>query len=220
MHVIEATFASMILFSILATIGVFFLIGNYSVLRMLKIPVDRVVWIVGAGMIVGSIAFSFAVLMPDHFGAAHHFSSLLGGLSFLVAVYSASQWVMRRYYIHIKKHTSSLLMKGAKNFLLFLRKHHPFLGWIVSLTAIAHVIYYMPLLSRLSVYAVISGFAALGVLLSSVLSGEWLWFQSSIKKRGVPRLMRTLHSTLSAAFLVILVGSHFGAWILDKTPHH
>src|SRR5439155_21699712 len=131
--------------------------------------------------------------------------NLLGLVSFLVAVYSASQWTTRQWYVRTRKRTISLLVKGSRNILLFLRKHHTFFGWVVALTAIGHTVYYLPILSQVRQYEVITGFIALGILALSVLLGMWMWLHVTVRKQRMPQRVHAIHSILTIGFFVTLM---------------
>jgi hypothetical protein len=219
MPIITATVLSLVLFFMLALIGFFFLIGSYALLRLLRVPVNWITWVIGTLIMAASVVFTISVLTPGHLSISSHDSGLLGGLSFLVAVYSAGQWAMRRWYVSIKKHTASFLVKGSRDILLFLRKHHPFFGWIVALAAIGHMVYYLPILSAFTEYVIITGFVALGTLIVLVLLGGWIWVQAAVRKQRIPKVVYRVHSALAIVFFVTLVGGHFGAWLWSRSLH-
>lgn len=220
MSIILVSVLSLILFSILSIIGSFFFIGIYAALRVLRISVNWVTWMVGTVIMVASIVLSFSALISGHPMALSRYSSLLGGVSSLVAIFSAGQWVIRRWYVSIKRYAASSLVKWSKDLLLFLRRYHPFFGWIVTLTAVAHMIYYLPMLSRFTPYEIITGFIAMGVLVISVLLGYSIWLQTTVRKQRVLKRTYTIHSILAIAFFAILIFGHFGASILGRIQQH
>lgn len=195
----------MIVFPILGVIDFFFLIGAYSILRILKIEVNWVTRTIGTLIMVASVIFCLFLLIPNHFARIHIFGNLLGVIAFLIAVYSASQWTMRHWYVRIKKHTTALLAKGSRDILLFLRKHHIFFGWIVTLATLAHMVYYLPAIFQFQQYKIVTGFIALGALTLLVLLGMWIWLQTAIRKQRMPKVVQTIHSALTIIFLVVLV---------------
>jgi len=66
------------------------------------------------------------------------------------------------------------------------------------------MVFFFPILSRMSGYEEITGFIAIGILALSVILGVWLWIESSWRKRRTPKAVHTLHSALSIAFFVVL----------------
>jgi len=202
---LELVLFRLVLFSLVGVIAFFLLIGGYGILRALRIPTSWVAWIVGTLLIAASILLCLSILLPGQFGEARIPGNLLGLMSFLVAVNSASQWTTRQWYVHIGKRTTSLLVKGSRNILLFLRKHHVFFGWVVALTAIGHTVYYLPILLRVQQYEVITGFIALGILALSALLGMWIWLQVTVRKQRMPQGVHTVHSALAIAFFVTLM---------------
>lgn len=201
----ETTFLRLIFFPLLGMIDFFLLIGGYSVLRGLRISADWVTWISGTLLMAASVVLCISFLRANHVGGTSGFSNLLGLVSFLIAIYSASQWILRQWYVRIKKHTTSLLVKGSRNILLFLRKHHIFFGWVVTLTAIGHMVYYLPVLSGIRQYEVISGFITLGILALSMLLGMWIWLHVTVRKQRMPQRVHMIHSALAIAFFVTLL---------------
>jgi hypothetical protein len=205
MPVLETILFRVIFFSILGTIIFFLLMGGYGVLRGLRIPVDWVTWIIGTLFMAASVLLCLSILLPNWFGEARISGNLLGLVSFLVAVNSASQWTVRRWYVSIKRRTTSLLVNGSRNILLFLRKHHVLFGWVVALTAIGHTVYYLPILAQLRQHEVITGFIALGILVLSVLLGIWIWLNVTVRKQRMPQRVHTIHSALAIAFFATLM---------------
>lgn len=190
--------------TLIAIDSVFFL-GGYSALRVLRISVNWVVWILGYLIIVASVALCYSVSSPTYSLRDVVFGNLLGAFSFLISMYAASQWVSRRWYVFIKKHTLSFVVQQSRNFLLFVRKHHTFFGWIVVAAAVAHMAVYLPMLSEVRGYEIITGFIVIGILALSVLLGIWIWFVTKIRKQRTPMLVHKAHSILTVAFLLALV---------------
>lgn len=194
-----------VLMLILCGIDFIFLLGGYSILRVLHISVNWVTWIIGSFIIELSLAVCVAILIPGlvPMGVGRA-GNLVGALSFFIAVYAASQWIIRQWYLNIKRRTGKWLVQASKNLLMFLRKHHQFFGWIVVADAIGHMVYFLPILPSMSGYEEITGFIAIGILALSVILGVWLWIESSWLKRRIPKAVQTLHSTLTIAFFVVL----------------
>jgi mannose/fructose/N-acetylgalactosamine-specific phosphotransferase system component IID len=195
-----------VLLLILCGIDFAFLLGGYSVLRILHISVNWVTWIIGSFIIELSLAVCVAILIPalvpTGIGRA---GNLVGALSFFIAVYAASQWMIRHWYLNIKRRAGKWLVQASKNLLMFLRKHHQFFGWIVLAGAVGHMVFFFPILSRMSGYEEMTGFLAIGILALLVILGIWLWIESSWRKRRTPKVVHTLHSTLTIAFFVALL---------------
>jgi hypothetical protein len=188
---------------LLAVASVFFL-GGYSILRALRISVNWTVWIFGYVIIVASVAVCYVVSTPTYSLRDVGYGNLLAVFSFGIAGYAASQWVSRHWYVFIKKHTRSFIVKGSRNFFLFVRKHHMFFGWIVVAAAVAHMVVYLPIFAAANNYEIVTGFIAIGILALSVLLGLWIWFVTSVQKKRTPRFVHATHSLLTIAFLVAL----------------
>src|SRR5258708_140876 len=79
-----------------------FLLVGYSVLRALRISVNWATWIIGSFIIELSLGVCVAALIPGLApGGAGPAGNLVGAFSFLIAVYAASQWIIRRWYLSI-----------------------------------------------------------------------------------------------------------------------
>ncbi|BCL77749.1 hypothetical protein ccbrp13_02140 [Ktedonobacteria bacterium brp13] len=181
-----------------------FFIGSYGVLRVLRISVNWVVWILGYLIIVASVAVCYSIFTPTYSLRDVGYGNLLAVFSFGITVYAVSQWVSRRWYVFIKKRTLSFVAQQSRNFFLFARKHHALFGWIVASAAIAHMAVYLPILSEAKEYEIVTGFIAIGILALSVLLGVWIWFVTSVQKKRTPKLVHTTHSILTVVFLLSL----------------
>lgn len=205
MRPVDTMLMRSVLLLILCGIDFAFLLGGYSVLRILHISVNWVTWIIGSFIIELSLAVCVAILIPalvpTGIGRA---GNLVGALSFFIAVYAASQWMIRQWYLNIKRRAGKWLVQASKNLLMFLRKHHQFFGWIVLAGAVGHMVFFFPILSRMSGYEEMTGFIAIGILALSVILGIWLWIESSWRKQRTPKVVHTLHSALTIAFFVAL----------------
>ncbi|HEY1351504.1 MAG TPA: hypothetical protein VGF67_17935 [Ktedonobacteraceae bacterium] len=181
------------------------LLGGYGMLRVLRLPVNGFTRIIG-GLII-ALSLSICLLMALHAQASRWpgaASKVVGALSFLVAVYAASQWPMRRWYVGIKQQASRWLLRPARDFLVFLRRQHLFFGWVVAAGAFGHMIFFVPTLARIAVYEEVTGWIALGILALMVLLGLWLWFVTAVRKQRLPRGVRVVHSALAMAFFLAL----------------
>jgi hypothetical protein len=205
MRPIDTMLMRSVLLLILCGIDFAFLLGGYSILRILHISVNWVTWIIGSFIIELSLAVCVAILIPTlvpmGIGRA---GNLVGVLSFFIAVYAASQWIIRQWYLNIKRQSRKWLVQASKNLLMFLRKHHQFFGWIVLAGAVGHMVFFFPILSRMSGYEEVTGFIAIGILALLVILGVWLWIESSWRKQRTPKVVHTLHSALTIAFFIAL----------------
>ena len=180
-------------------------LGGYSLLRVLRISVNWVVWIFGYLIIVASAVVCYSVVSPVYSLSDGSGGKILGILSFLIALYALSQWASRHWYVFIKKRALSFIAQQSRNFLLFARKHHTFFGWIVAAAAVAHMAVYLPRLSEVRDYEVVTGFIAIGLLALSIPFGVWIWFVTSVRKQRMPKVIHSVHTVLTFAFLVALV---------------
>ena len=104
----------------------------------------------------------------------------------------------------VKRWAGKWLVQASKNLLMFLRKHHQFFGWIVLAGAVGHMVFFFPILSRMSGYEEVTGFISIGILALSVILGVWLWIECSWRKRRTPKVVHTLHCALTIAFFIAL----------------
>ena len=199
----DAIIVRSILLLILCGINFGFFLVGYSVLRYLRISVNWVTWIIGSGIIALSLGVCLAIFLPGL--ANFHFAgNLVGLLSLLVAVYAASQWVTRQWFVKMKRRAEKWLVQASKQVLMFLRKQHVFFGWIVVAGAVGHMVFFFPTLSNINTYEEITGFIAIGILALMVILGSWLWLQTSWRKQRMPKTIHTLHSALTIAFFLTL----------------
>jgi len=63
----------------------------------------------------------------------------------------------------------------------------------------------LPVLTRTSLYEEITGFIALGSLIVIALLGAWLWIESALLKRRMPKVVHTTHALLTIVFFVVLL---------------
>jgi hypothetical protein len=166
---------------LLSAIDFFGLLGSYGLLRLLHISANWVTWIIGTGLIVVSTFYCLSLLAPIGVPPDVGTSNLLGFVAFLIAIDSWSQWVTRRGYLLLKKLPLVWLTTGVREAFLFLRKHHQFLGWLVVITAVAHVAYFLPILANVSQYEVITGFVALAFL--AVGTGLGWWIELAVRRK-------------------------------------
>jgi hypothetical protein len=205
MRPIETILSRSVLLLILCGFDLCFLLISYGVLRALRISVNWTTWIIGSLIITASAAVCVTIalpnLLPDQFKGG---ANLLGVIAFFVAVYAASQWIARQWFLRMKKNAGQWLKQASKDVLMFLRKHHIFFGWVIGAGSIAHMVFFFPILARVSFYEEITGFIAIGVLALIALLGAWMWIESSLRKKRMPKTVQTIHSLLTIALFVVL----------------
>jgi hypothetical protein len=204
MRSLDSLAARSVFLLILCGLDFALLLGGYGMLRVLRLSVNGFTRIVGSAIIALSLSICLGMALPAQVsrwpGAA---SKVVGALSFLVAVYAASQWPLRHWYVAVKQRASRLV-RPARDFLVFLRSQHLFLGWVVAAGALGHMVFFVPTLARIAVYEEITGWVAMGILALMVLLGLWLWFVTVVRKQRLPRGVRAVHSVLALAFFLTL----------------
>lgn len=186
--------------SVLSVIDFFCLLGSYGLLRLLHISVNWVTWIIGSCLIIVSTFFALSLLVPIGTAPDVGLSNLLGFVAFLIAIDSWGQWVTRRWYLVLKRLAVPWLATRIRNFFLFLRQHHQFLGWLVVITAVAHAVYFLPVLANVSRYEVITGFIALGLL--GMGAGFGWWIELAVRRKRASQKLRLLHFLLAIVFVL------------------
>ncbi len=192
-----------ILVVVISTIDFFCLIGSYGLLRLLHISVNWITWIIGTFLIVVSTLFCLSLIAPVGVSADLGTSNLLGFIAFLIAVDSWSQWIARRSYLLFKRGALPWLTQRVRNAFLFLRKQHQFLGWLVVITAAAHALYFLPILARVSLYEVITGFIALAIL--ALGAGLGWWIELAVRRKRASQRLRLLHFVVAIAFVLAFI---------------
>jgi hypothetical protein len=185
---------------LLSVIDFFSLLGSYGLLRLLHISANWITWIIGTGLIVVSTFYCLSLLAPIGVSPDIGTSNLLGFVAFLIAIDSWSQWVTRRGYLLLKKLPLAWVTMRARETFLFLRKHHQFLGWLVVITAVAHVAYFLPILANVSQYEVITGFVALAFL--ALGTGLGWWIELAVRRKQASPRLRLLHFLVAIAFVL------------------
>ncbi len=202
MDFIQLLFARSFAYTIVATVDFFMLLISYGFLSLVRISARWVTWLIGSLIILDSVllclSFFFSQLAPFR-----QTGNLLGVLSFLVAVYTAAQWLTRQWYVLVKKRMKSILVTRSRQTLLFLREHHQFFGWVITCAALAHMVFFFPILTQVRAYEVVTGFVALGILFVSVILGCWLWFLARMKRR-TPKSVHSIHAALTMVFFIVL----------------
>lgn len=188
---------------LLSVIDFFSLLGSYGLLRLLHISANWVTWLIGTGLIVVSIFYCLSLLAPIGVPPDVGTSNLLGFVAFLIAIDSWSQWVARRGYMLLKKLPLSWVTMRIRETFLFLRQHHQFLGWLVVITAVAHVAYFLPILANVSRYEVITGFVALAFL--ALGTGLGWWIELAVRRKQASRRLRLLHFLVAIAFVLAFI---------------
>ena len=192
-----------ILVTVISTIDFFCLIGSYGLLRLLRISVNWITWIIGTFLIVVSALFCLSLVVPIGISADVGTSNLLGVIAFLIAIDSWSQWIARRSYLLFKKGALPWLTQRVRNAFLFLRKQHQFLGWLVVITATAHALYFLPILARVSLYEVVTGFIALVIL--GLGAGLGWWIELVVRRKRASQRLRLLHFVVAFVFVLAFI---------------
>lgn len=189
---------------ILIGIDLVLFMGGYGLLRAIHVSVHWITWIVGAMIIVASIALCASLIAPQLLTVNRGVGNFLGALSFFITIYAGMQWVARKWFVFIKTRTIAFIVKATRNFLMFLRKQHIFFGWLVAIAAIAHIAVYLPILTQTRGYEIITGFVAIGILAIIALLGAWMWIVTTLKKQRMPETIHAIHAALTVAFLLAL----------------
>jgi hypothetical protein len=205
MRPVETIFTRSILLLVLCGFDFGFLLISYGVLRALRISVNWTTWIAGSLIILASAVLCLTIALPTLFPVPVKASgNLLGLIAFFVAIYAASQWITRQWFLRAKKGVDESLKQFIKHLLVFVRQHHIFFGLVVGAGAVAHMIFFFPILARISFYEEVTGFVAIGILALMALLGLWLWIESTLRKRRMPKTVHTIHAALTIAFFVVL----------------
>ena len=229
------TMRGSILFFGLGIVGLVILIVGYQLLYAIKISPNWVTWIIGTFIIAGCITLCVWLLLPhsgttglssgdvgagkraaasgaDRFGFLlvkasnpRIYVNVLGAASVGLGIFAAAQWLARQGFIAIKKRAKTVFIQPTRNFLLFIRKHHQFLGWLAVIAAATHMFGYLPNLFQNQFYEIVTGFIAIGILAVMALQGTWIWIDNSLRKHNTPKTIKTIHATLTLAFFVLLI---------------
>jgi len=205
MYFAETLLVRSVFYTILATIDFFILLGSYGFLRLIRFSVNWATWLIGSLIILDSSLLCLSFVFPQHLLQYRGSEKILGLLAFLVAVYTAAQWVTRKWYIVVKKQTSAAIVQGSRSVLMFLRQHHQFFGWVVFCAALAHTVFFLPSVFNIGVrnYEYITGFITLAILSLSVVLGVWMWARTRLRQR-VSKTLHNVHASLTIAFFVVL----------------
>ncbi len=115
MQLVEAIFVRSILRLILCGLDFGFLLGGYNILRALRISANWVTWILGSFLIALGVTVCLIIIIPGlapgWFGRS---GNLVGNISFFIAVYAASQWIMRHWYVQVKRQATQMAGPGFK----------------------------------------------------------------------------------------------------------
>jgi len=197
------TIALSLVLVVVGAIDFFCLLVSYWFLRLVRISARWVTWLIGFLIASWGVWLCAVALTGPVTGSLYGQSNLIGGVAFLIAVFSASQWTMRRWYLLVKRFPDSLgrfIARRSRDMLLFLRDHHQFFGWLVLLTATAHAVVLLPVISRVSQREVITGVIALGALAALCGLGEWI--ELAVRRKRLAPNVRLIHSLLTLVFLV------------------
>lgn len=205
MRSLESIAARSVLLLILCALDFGLLLAGYGLLRLLRLPVHQLTRVIGGAIIALSLGVCLSVALSMQTARwPGGGSKIVGALSFLVAVYAAGQWAMRRWYVWIKQQAGARVIRATRDCLVFLRTQHLFFGWVVGAGALGHLVFFFPVLAHTSVYEEITGFVALGILALMVLLGLCLWFVSTVRKQRIPGAVRGVHAALAIAFFLAL----------------
>ncbi len=194
---------SIILYIIVTAVNAVCFLFGYSLLRLLHIPLDWVMWSIAGYVALASCLFAVSVL-TGQVSADSSSATAIGTLGLLVSFHAANQWAARHVYLILKKGPPAFVTPHVRAILLFLRKHHWLLGSLTLLTALSHMLFYLPSLLDRQLTKVVTGFAALGVLLLLVALGLWMVTHQRLYKRPIPLAIRRTHALLSILFLFSL----------------
>ena len=205
MYFAETLLMRSVFYTILATIDFFILLGSYGFLRLIRLSVNWATWLIGSLIILDSALLCLSFIFPQYLMQYRRSENILGVLAFLVAVYTAAQWVTRQWYIQVKKHVKGGVVQATRSVLMFLRKHHQFFGWVVVCAALAHTVFFLLSIPQIGIgnYEYITGFITLGILSLSVVLGVWMWLQTRLKQR-VPKTLHNVHALLTIGFFIVL----------------
>ncbi|HTK12030.1 MAG TPA: hypothetical protein VL485_32965 [Ktedonobacteraceae bacterium] len=221
-----------ILFLASGIIGLIVLLVGYQLLRTIKISPNWVTWIIGTFIMAGCITLCIWLFIPHastgalpasnvpgsersiagrfgflltRFSNPRIFVNVLGAVSVVMGVYAAAQWLARQGFVAVKKRATTIFVQPARNFLLFIRKQHQFLGWLAVIAAATHMIGYLPTLFHNQQYEIVTGFIAIGILALMAILGTWIWVDNSLRKHNTPKLLKTIHASLTLVFFLLLI---------------
>lgn len=184
-----------------AGIGIVVLLGFYGMLNAIHAPGRYIAWIVVLLLITTNLlACLFGFIWND---SPFSNNGLLGVIAFLVAVYAVSQWLVRRWYLWIKRYGRSLLVKATQNILLFLRKYHQLFGWLVLAAATGHALSYGPAFTRMKASDAVTGVLSWIILAVLVFWGYWL--ERRTKKKLAAKPQRLIHTGIALIFFLFLI---------------
>ncbi len=176
---------------------------GYSFLRLLHIPLDWVMWLIG-GYITVTSCLLVVLVLTHQLSFDSDYATSVGSLGFLVSFHAANLWVVRHMYDGTKKGPSAFFPTQVRVLLLFLRKHHVLLGSLTLLAVLSHMSFYVPTLAERGLYKVVTGFVALGVLLLVVVLGFWITVRKTFYKKPIPLVLKNAHTFLGIAFMLSL----------------
>jgi hypothetical protein len=193
--------ASAVALPILAVVDVIMLVVSYGTLRVMRIPPRWPTLLIGYGLSTLMLwALWLTLVNPYTGGRFIAWSSLCGGLAFVVSIFAIVKWPTRLWYVWAKRRMGNWIIRPCRNFFLYLRDHHAFFGWLTLLASAVHTILIFPRLSSASTYEVWTGVAALVLLAVLAATGEWIAYATRTKHLSTR--MRWLHLTLTFAFIL------------------
>jgi hypothetical protein len=189
--------------SLIAAADVVLGVALFGLLKRVRVSIHGATWVLGALLLGASVILCLDSVLHTNTVDDFDWSNLLGTLSFLIAVHAAGLWSTRRWYVLVKAGISRTLALLTRPILLYLRRHHTFLGWVVLLTATGHSLYFLLNLPRLGTYRVITGLID-WVILGTVIGGGLLITWGKTHKQRTGRARRT-HIALTVLFLLAFV---------------
>ena len=195
--------ASIVVYVFATVVNVICFLFGYSLIRLLHLPLDWVMWLIG-GYIILTSCFLIVSVLAHRLSFDSDDATGVGTLGFLVSFHAANLWTVRHLYDGTKKGPPAFIPTHVREMLLFLRKHHVLLGSLTLLTALAHMSFYVPSLPDRGLYKVVTGFAALGMLVLVVALGLWIVIEKTLYRKQVPLVIQNAHTFLGIVFLVSL----------------
>lgn len=216
MHSVTFLLLKSVAYLIFCGITCFLLVGGFHAFRLLRVPVDWATWTIGSFFILASTLTTIFLfvpqLAPSPYGRLKYFASLveednntLGNLAVVLTFCAFSQWATSQSYRVLKTRTLDFLIRQVRQFLLFVRKHHQFFGWLVLTTATAHAISYAPNLNSINPIHLITGLVVWLILLFLCGLGQWMQWRRQIKKVSIkgPHLLHIVTALLFVATLLV-----------------
>lgn len=174
---------------------------SYGTLRVLRIAPRWPTLLIGYGLSALMLWALWLTLLNPFQGTRYiAWSSLSGGLAFIVSVFAIVEWPLRHWYVRAKRWGWGWIVRPSRNFLLYLRDHHAFFGWLTLLASAVHTVLIFPRLGIVSTYEVWTGAVALVLLAILAATGEWI--ERATRTKRLSSRMRWFHLALTFAFIL------------------